>query len=99
MPFIFKARYDKANRTSGKSFRGPGMDKGLEILAKVKQQIGVPVLTDVHEDDAAEGGRRGGRRAADAGLPVPPDRFHPRASPAGQAGQHQEGPVPLARRT
>jgi 2-dehydro-3-deoxyphosphooctonate aldolase (KDO 8-P synthase) len=49
MPFIYKSSYDKANRSSGKSFRGPGMDDGLKILAEVKQQIGVPVLTDVHE--------------------------------------------------
>jgi 2-dehydro-3-deoxyphosphooctonate aldolase (KDO 8-P synthase) len=50
IPFIFKSSYDKANRSSGKSFRGPGMEKGLEILAKVKRDIGVPVLTDVHTD-------------------------------------------------
>jgi 2-dehydro-3-deoxyphosphooctonate aldolase (KDO 8-P synthase) len=50
VPFIFKSSYDKANRSSHKSFRGPGIDKGLEILAKVKKQIGVSVLTDVHED-------------------------------------------------
>jgi 2-dehydro-3-deoxyphosphooctonate aldolase (KDO 8-P synthase) len=49
MPFIYKSSYDKANRSSGKSFRGPGADEGLKILAEVKQQIGVPVLTDVHE--------------------------------------------------
>ena len=51
IPFIFKSSYDKANRSSGKSFRGPGMEKGLEILAKVKQVVGVPVLTDVHTED------------------------------------------------
>ena len=48
IPFIFKSSYDKANRTSGKSPRGPGMDEGLRILAEVQKQIGVPVLTDVH---------------------------------------------------
>jgi len=47
---IFKSSFDKANRTSGQSYRGPGMEEGLEILAKVKKQVGVPVLTDVHED-------------------------------------------------
>ena len=47
--FIFKSSYDKANRSSGTSFRGPGMDVGLEILAKVKKTLGVPLLTDVHE--------------------------------------------------
>ena len=48
IPFIFKASYDKANRSSSKSFRGLGMDKGLEILADVRKTLGVPVLTDVH---------------------------------------------------
>jgi len=50
IPFIFKSSYDKANRSSGASFRGPGMDRGLEILAKVRKEIGVPVLTDVHAE-------------------------------------------------
>ncbi len=55
IPFIFKSSYDKANRSSGTSFRGPGMERGLEILAKVRRAIGVPVLTDVHaEDEIAE---------------------------------------------
>ncbi len=55
IPFIFKSSFDKANRTSGTSFRGPGRDKGLEILATVKKQLGLPVLTDVHtEDDITE---------------------------------------------
>ena len=51
IPFIFKSSYDKANRSSGTSFRGPGMDEGLRILAEVKRQVGVPVLTDVHDED------------------------------------------------
>ena len=51
IPYIFKASFDKANRSSGKSFRGPGRDGGLEILAKVRKEIGVPVLTDVHGID------------------------------------------------
>ena len=50
MPYIFKGSFDKANRTSGKSYRGPGMAEGLKILETVKKRIGVPVLTDVHED-------------------------------------------------
>ena len=50
IPFIFKSSYDKANRSSGSTFRGPGMEKGLEILAKVKRELGVPVLTDVHTE-------------------------------------------------
>jgi 2-dehydro-3-deoxyphosphooctonate aldolase (KDO 8-P synthase) len=51
IPFIFKSSFDKANRSSGNSFRGLGMEKGLEILSKVKRQIGVPVLTDIHTID------------------------------------------------
>ena len=50
IPFIYKSSFDKANRSSGTSYRGPGVDEGLRILAEVKKQIGVPVLTDVHED-------------------------------------------------
>jgi 2-dehydro-3-deoxyphosphooctonate aldolase (KDO 8-P synthase) len=50
IPFIFKSSYDKANRSSGSSFRGPGMTKGLEILAKVKRELNVPILTDVHTE-------------------------------------------------
>ena len=50
IPFIFKSSYDKANRSSGTSFRGPGMARGLEILSKVKRDLSVPVLTDVHSE-------------------------------------------------
>ncbi len=54
IPFVYKSSFDKANRSSHQSFRGPGIEKGLQILQKVKQQIGVPVLTDVHEDTPLE---------------------------------------------
>lgn len=50
IPFIFKSSYDKANRSSGQSFRGPGMEKGLEILAKVGRELQIPLLTDVHNE-------------------------------------------------
>ncbi|WP_369162504.1 3-deoxy-8-phosphooctulonate synthase [Candidatus Thiodiazotropha sp. LNASS1] len=50
IPFIYKSSFDKANRSSAESFRGPGLERGLEILQRVKSSIGVPVLTDVHED-------------------------------------------------
>ena len=49
VPFIFKASYDKANRTSGRSFRGPGLDEGLRVLAGIKSHLRVPILTDIHE--------------------------------------------------
>ncbi|HTH60329.1 MAG TPA: 3-deoxy-8-phosphooctulonate synthase [Paraburkholderia sp.] len=51
IPFIYKSSYDKANRSSGKSFRGLGMDEGLRILSEVKRQLGLPVLTDVHSEE------------------------------------------------
>jgi 2-dehydro-3-deoxyphosphooctonate aldolase (KDO 8-P synthase) len=50
VPFVFKSSYDKANRSSAKSYRGPGLEEGLRVLAEVRRQIGVPVLTDVHEN-------------------------------------------------
>ena len=50
LPFIFKASYDKANRSSARSYRGPGLEEGLRILGEVRRQLGLPVLTDVHED-------------------------------------------------
>ncbi len=54
LPYIFKASYDKANRSSGSSFRGPGLEHGLEILARVRQEVGAPVLTDIHSPAQAE---------------------------------------------
>src|ERR1700730_15667613 len=54
VPYIFKASYDKANRSSLKSFRGPGLAEGLRIFAKVKKDFAVPVLTDIHESAQAE---------------------------------------------
>ncbi len=54
IPFIYKSSFDKANRSSSKSFRGPGVEEGLRILAEVREKIGVPVLTDVHEDTPLE---------------------------------------------
>jgi 2-dehydro-3-deoxyphosphooctonate aldolase (KDO 8-P synthase) len=54
IPFIYKSSFDKANRSSAGSFRGPGMEEGLRILGEVRRQVGVPVLTDVHEDTAMD---------------------------------------------
>lgn len=58
LPFVFKASYDKANRTSGRSFRGPGLAEGLEVLDRVRTDLGVPVLTDVHSAAEAEAAGR-----------------------------------------
>ena len=54
VPFVFKASYDKANRTSGRSFRGPGLEEGLRVLAGIKARYGVPILTDIHEPSQAQ---------------------------------------------
>ena len=54
IPLIFKASFDKANRTSAESFRGPGLEAGLRVLARIKQELGVPILTDIHEPAQAE---------------------------------------------
>jgi len=54
MPYVFKASFDKANRTSLRSYRGPGLEEGLKILARVKAEFGIPILTDVHEPHQAE---------------------------------------------
>ena len=74
VPYIFKASYDKANRTSIKSFRGPGLVEGTRILSAIRKDTGLPVLTDVHT--AVDCGRRsrGRRRSPDSGVPLPPDR-------------------------
>ena len=58
VPFVFKASYDKANRTSLKSFRGPGLQEGLDILREVREKVGVPILSDVHEPSHAEAAGR-----------------------------------------
>jgi len=54
IPFIFKSSFDKANRTSISSYRGPGINEGLRILKKVKDELGIPVVTDIHEPNQAE---------------------------------------------
>src|SRR5712691_1107111 len=54
VPYIFKASYDKANRSSGKAFRGPGLKEGLRILAKIKSDSSLPILTDIHEPSHAQ---------------------------------------------
>jgi len=58
LPYVFKASFDKANRTSLDSFRGPGLDEGLAVLAQVRERIGVPVVTDIHVPDQAEAAAR-----------------------------------------
>ena len=93
---IYKTSFDKANRTSANSARGLGLELALPIFAEIRERLGVPVLTDVHEREQCASAGRSGRRAANSGVPLPPDR------PAGGRGrnrqrrQRQEGPVPRA---
>ncbi len=68
IPLVFKASYDKANRTSGQAFRGPGLAQGLEILAGIKEKFGVPILTDVHQVSEVQPARGSGRYFAAAGV-------------------------------
>ena len=93
---VYKSSFDKANRTSVSSARGIGLDKALSIFAEVKETFGLPVLTDVHENDQCAAVGRGGRHPADPGLPVPPDRPSGRCRQDRPGGQRQEGPVPRA---
>ena len=96
LPYIFKASYDKANRTSIRSFRGPGIEEGLRILRKVRETAKVPVLTDVHETADVPRVARSRRRDTDSGVSLPPDRSADCSREERLRGQHQEGPVRLA---
>ena len=80
IPYIFKASFDKANRSSIDSFRGPGLDEGLQILEKIKSEFDVPILTDIHEPYQAGTVCRCRRRFAASGLFVSSNRFDSRSS-------------------
>ena len=69
VPFIYKSSFDKANRSSAGSFRGPGMEQGLRILGEVRAQVGVPVLTDVHEDTPMDEVACAGKRISSCASP------------------------------
>ena len=74
--FVFKASYDKANRTSGKSFRGPGIEAGLKTLAMIRKKIGVPVLTDVHSETQVTAAAEAADVLQIPGFPLPADGFN-----------------------
>jgi len=95
--YVFKASFDKANRTSGKSFRGPGVEAGLKTLAKVRSEIGVPVLTDIHKETEAAPVAQVVGHLANPGVPLPPDGFDRSRRRDGQDCESQEGTVPFAR--
>ena len=93
IPVVFKASFDKANRSRLASARGPGLSDGLEQLARVRDETGLPILTDIHEPAQAAPRRRGGRCAPDPRLPVPADGDSGGRRRNGQGGERQEGPV------
>ena len=93
---IYKSSFDKANRTSATAARGVGMAQGLQILATVREQIGLPVLTDVHLPEQCAAGGRGGGRAANPRVFMPPNRPAARRRRDRPRDQREEGPVPRA---
>ena len=93
---VYKTSFDKANRTSLTGKRGIGLDAALPVFADIREKLGLPVLTDVHEPRQCARARRGGGRAADPGLPVPADRPADRRGQDRPRRQREEGPVPRA---
>ena len=73
LPYIFKASFDKANRSSYTSYRGPGLTEGLRILGDIKKELQVPVVSDVHESPPGGSGRRSPGCYPDSGLSLPAD--------------------------
>ena len=96
LKFVYKSSFDKANRSSIESFRGEGMEFGLEVLAKVKDEIGVPVITDIHEPWQVEKGGRGCGHPADTGFSLPADRSARCRGKDRQSGKCKEGAVSRA---
>ena len=93
LPLIFKASYDKANRSSVDSYRGPGLDAGIRILDRVKRELRLPILTDVHDPNQVKVAAGVADALADSRLPVAPDRPDRGLRPDRASGEHQEGPV------
>ena len=96
VPIVFKSSFDKANRTSQSSFRGPGLQEGLRVLERVKRETDSPVLTDIHEPAQAAAGGRGRRRVADSGAAFAPDRPDCGGGADRRGGQPEEGAIPRA---
>ena len=93
IPFIFKSSYDKANRSSLHSYRGPGLEKGLKILARVKREFEIPVLSDVHRFEEVAAAAAVLDVLQIPGLSLPADGFCPRGRRHGEGGQREKGAV------
>ena len=98
VPFVFKSSFDKANRTSGASFRGPGMDAGLAVLDEVRRELGVPVLTDIHEIAQVSAVAASVDVLQTPGVSLSADRFLGGGRCEREARQRQEGAVLVAHR-
>ena len=96
IPYIFKASYDKANRTSLGSYRGPGLARGLEFLGRIKRELGVPILTDVHSVEEVQRCGRGLRYPSDSRLPFTPNGPAAGGRPLRRRREYQEGPISFA---
>ena len=94
--FVYKTSFDKANRTSAKSARGVGLDKALAIFADLRDKLGVPVLTDVHEPDQCAAVAEVVDISADPGVSLPADRPVGRRRQDRPRRQREEGPIPCA---
>ena len=96
VPYIFKASYDKANRSSVKSFRGPGLKEGLRILGKIKNDLNVPILTDIHDAVASRVRSGSLRHSADSRVPLAPNRSARSRRKNRPDRQREESAIPLA---
>ena len=92
--FVYKTSFDKANRTSAKSARGLGLDKALTIFAELRDKLGVPVLTDVHEPDQCAPLAAGRRYFADPGIPLPANGFVDRRRQNRPRREREERAIP-----
>ena len=93
---VYKTSFDKANRTSLTGKRGIGLDGALPVFAEIRESLGVPVVTDVHDAGQCARSGRGGGRAADPGVPVPADGPAGRRRQDRPRGEGEEGPIPRA---
>ncbi len=93
IPYIFKASFDKANRSSINGYRGPGMEEGLRILEKVKTDLGLPIITDVHEDTPLDEVASVVDDITNTGIVMSANEFYSKRSKAGFTCEYQKRPI------
>ena len=97
LPLILKGSFDKANRTSMRSHRGPGIEEGLDVMASLKEEFGLPLTTDIHTPEQAAPAAKVRGPSAGAGFPVSPDRSAQRLRRNRPPREREEGTVHLTR--